>query len=193
MRAECTQWWLLCLISRLAPLLTPAERVLLEESNHRVGCASGAELPLPPMPSNCSAWLNEITAHIDWSEMLTDAGALQRLFEAHGSLRRARTVLSHRNASTGRGWVEELVGLIEDMQAPPVTEAGDRVRILSPEEALGTSADLILLTHLTNTGWNLRAERLPAALIQGQRDFFGAHTYKRVDREGTFHTEWLQD
>ena len=161
MRAECTQWWLLCLISRLAPLLTPAERVLLEESNHRVGCASGAELPLPPMPSNCSAWLNEITAHIDWSEMLTDAGALQRLFEAHGSLRRARGVLSPRNASTGRGWVEELVGLIEDMQAPPVTEAGDRVRILSPEEALGTSADLILLTHLTNTGWNLRAERLP--------------------------------
>jgi 6-phosphogluconate dehydrogenase len=36
----------------------------------------------------------------------------------------------------------------------------------------------------------VRAERLPAALIQGQRDFFGAHTYQRVDREGTFHTEW---
>ncbi|WP_062212493.1 NADP-dependent phosphogluconate dehydrogenase [Demequina oxidasica] len=37
---------------------------------------------------------------------------------------------------------------------------------------------------------SLRAERLPAALIQGQRDFFGAHTYKRVDVEGTFHTVW---
>ena len=40
---------------------------------------------------------------------------------------------------------------------------------------------------------SLRAQRLPAALIQGQRDFFGAHTYKRVDKEGTFHTLWSGD
>jgi 6-phosphogluconate dehydrogenase len=39
----------------------------------------------------------------------------------------------------------------------------------------------------------LRAERLPAALIQGQRDFFGAHTYHRVDKEGSFHTLWATD
>ena len=39
----------------------------------------------------------------------------------------------------------------------------------------------------------LRAERLPAALVQGLRDFFGAHTYHRTDREGTFHTLWAQD
>ncbi|MAY49305.1 MAG: phosphogluconate dehydrogenase (NADP(+)-dependent, decarboxylating) [Microbacterium sp.] len=39
----------------------------------------------------------------------------------------------------------------------------------------------------------LRADRLPAALIQGQRDFFGAHTYKRVDKEGPFHTLWSGD
>ena len=36
----------------------------------------------------------------------------------------------------------------------------------------------------------IRTERLPANLIQAQRDFFGAHTYQRTDREGTFHTEW---
>lgn len=36
-----------------------------------------------------------------------------------------------------------------------------------------------------------RTERLPANLIQGQRDFFGAHTYQRTDKEGTFHTpDW---
>jgi len=39
----------------------------------------------------------------------------------------------------------------------------------------------------------VRAERLPASLIQAQRDFFGAHTYRRVDAEGTFHTEWSGD
>jgi 6-phosphogluconate dehydrogenase len=35
-----------------------------------------------------------------------------------------------------------------------------------------------------------RSERLPANLTQAQRDYFGAHTYRRVDREGVFHTEW---
>jgi 6-phosphogluconate dehydrogenase len=39
----------------------------------------------------------------------------------------------------------------------------------------------------------LRAERLPAALIQGLRDFFGAHTYRRSDREGVFHTLWAEE
>lgn len=35
-----------------------------------------------------------------------------------------------------------------------------------------------------------RQERLGANLIQAQRDYFGAHTYQRIDKEGTFHTEW---
>lgn len=39
----------------------------------------------------------------------------------------------------------------------------------------------------------VRAERLPAALVQAQRDYFGAHTYQRVDAEGTFHVEWSED
>ncbi|WP_426563976.1 NADP-dependent phosphogluconate dehydrogenase [Angustibacter sp. McL0619] len=39
----------------------------------------------------------------------------------------------------------------------------------------------------------LRRPRLPAALIQGLRDNFGAHTYRRTDRDGAFHTLWAQD
>ena len=35
-----------------------------------------------------------------------------------------------------------------------------------------------------------RRARLPANLVQAQRDYFGAHTYERVDRPGAFHTEW---
>jgi 6-phosphogluconate dehydrogenase len=36
-----------------------------------------------------------------------------------------------------------------------------------------------------------RSERLSSNLLQAQRDFFGAHTYERVDKPGVFHTEWL--
>ena len=35
-----------------------------------------------------------------------------------------------------------------------------------------------------------RSARLPANLTQAQRDYFGAHTYRRTDKEGVFHTEW---
>jgi 6-phosphogluconate dehydrogenase len=38
-----------------------------------------------------------------------------------------------------------------------------------------------------------RRARGPASLIQGLRDYFGAHTYHRVDREGAYHTRWAQD
>ena len=37
-----------------------------------------------------------------------------------------------------------------------------------------------------------RTETLPANLIQAQRDYFGAHTYERSDREGIFHTKWME-
>jgi 6-phosphogluconate dehydrogenase len=37
-----------------------------------------------------------------------------------------------------------------------------------------------------------RSARLPANLTQAQRDYFGAHTYRRVDRDGTFHTDWTR-
>jgi len=48
---------------------------------------------------------------------------------------------------------------------------------------MGTSASLAYFDAY-------RSERLPANLIQAQRDFFGAHTYRRVDKDGIFHTQW---
>ena len=39
----------------------------------------------------------------------------------------------------------------------------------------------------------LRRARGPANLLQGLRDYFGAHTYRRLDKEGSFHTRWGQD
>jgi len=38
-----------------------------------------------------------------------------------------------------------------------------------------------------------RSERLPANLLQAQRDYFGAHTFKRLDKEGTFHHDWIHN
>ncbi len=38
-----------------------------------------------------------------------------------------------------------------------------------------------------------RRERLPANLLQAQRDYFGAHTYRRLDQDGAFHTDWINE
>ena len=38
---------------------------------------------------------------------------------------------------------------------------------------------------------SFRSERLGANMVQAQRDYFGAHTYQRIDKEGVFHTDWL--
>jgi 6-phosphogluconate dehydrogenase len=37
-----------------------------------------------------------------------------------------------------------------------------------------------------------RRDRLPANLLQAQRDYFGAHTYERIDKPGTFHSDWIR-
>jgi 6-phosphogluconate dehydrogenase len=58
--------------------------------------------------------------------------------------------------------------------------------------ATAATAGLPLLSMGASLGYYdmVRRERLPANLTQAQRDFFGAHTYKRIDREGDIHTEW---
>lgn len=63
-------------------------------------------------------------------------------------------------------------------------------------KAIHTALDFGIPTPALSAALNYvdsyRTERLPADFIQGMRDFFGAHTYQRLDKEGTFHTEWME-
>jgi 6-phosphogluconate dehydrogenase len=60
--------------------------------------------------------------------------------------------------------------------------------------ALGAAIELGIATPALSSALAYydayRSERLPANLTQAQRDYFGAHTYQRIDQPGTFHTEW---
>ncbi len=61
-------------------------------------------------------------------------------------------------------------------------------------EVINTAAESELPLPAVHSAMNyffsLKSKELPANLIQAQRDFFGAHTYQRKDKEGRFHTEW---
>ncbi|KJC65751.1 NADP-dependent phosphogluconate dehydrogenase [Agreia bicolorata] len=87
-------------------------------------------------------------------------------------------------------------GLVALVTAPYFTEAiagtqdaWRRVVVSAVQAGIPTPAFSSSLAYYDG----LRADRLPASIVQGQRDFFGAHTYKRVDKEGTFHTLWSGD
>jgi 6-phosphogluconate dehydrogenase len=64
-------------------------------------------------------------------------------------------------------------------------------RVLAHAVALGIPAPAFSSSLAYYDGY--RRERGPASLIQGLRDFFGAHTYRRIDRDGVYHTRWAQD
>jgi 6-phosphogluconate dehydrogenase len=57
-------------------------------------------------------------------------------------------------------------------------------------QALQSSIPVAAMTSALGYFDGFCSERLPTNLIQAQRDFFGAHTYQRIDKEGVFHTEW---
>ncbi|MEU3191232.1 NADP-dependent phosphogluconate dehydrogenase [Streptomyces sp. NPDC006992] len=78
---------------------------------------------------------------------------------------------------TDEGFAAEIAAAQDDWRAVVATAATQGVPIPGFASALAYYD-------------SLRAERLPAALTQGQRDYFGAHTYRRTDREGVFHTLW---
>ncbi|MGW7539919.1 NADP-dependent phosphogluconate dehydrogenase [Streptomyces sp. NPDC054770] len=79
---------------------------------------------------------------------------------------------------------EEFAREIADAQVPWRETVASAARRGIPVPAFSAA-----LSHYDT----LRADRLPAALLQGQRDYFGAHTYARIDKEGTFHTHWATE
>jgi 6-phosphogluconate dehydrogenase len=71
-------------------------------------------------------------------------------------------------------------------------ELGDRQDGWRSTVAQAVAAGIPVMAMSTALGYYdaIRRERLPANLTQAQRDYFGSHTYERIDKPGSFHTEW---
>jgi 6-phosphogluconate dehydrogenase len=82
--------------------------------------------------------------------------------------------------------------LLDDHIAKAVMEMQQDVRHIV---RAAVSAGVPIPSFMATVGYldSFRSSRLPANLIQAQRDCFGSHTYERIDREGTFHTNWGAD
>jgi len=121
----------------------------------------------------------------DWDLTLGDMATIWR----GGCIIRARFLDRIRGAYEERPELPNL--LVDPYFRDAVAEAQDswrRVVVRAVELGIATPAFSSSLAYYDG----YRRERSPAALIQGLRDFFGAHTYKRVDREGAFHIRWSE-
>jgi 6-phosphogluconate dehydrogenase len=118
-----------------------------------------------------------------------DLGAMATIWRG-GCIIRARFLDRIREAYAGQEAVTNL--LTVPYFADAMAEAQDAWRrVVARAVELGIPVPAFSSCLAYYDGY--RRARGPAALIQGQRDYFGAHTYRRVDREGAFHVRWSQD
>ena len=118
-----------------------------------------------------------------------DLGAMATIWRG-GCIIRAQFLNRITEAYAEHGDVENLLMVPYFTEA--VANAQDswrRVVVTATEQGVPVPAFASSLSYYDA----YRRERVPANLIQGLRDFFGAHTYKRIDAEGSYHTRWSQD
>jgi 6-phosphogluconate dehydrogenase len=126
------------------------------------------------------------SAEYDWS---VDRGAMATIWRG-GCIIRARFLDRIRGAYESDPDLPSL--LVAPYFADAVRDGVDSWRRVVSAAALAGIPTPAFSSSLAYYD-GLRRDRLPAALIQGLRDNFGAHTYRRVDRDGSFHTEWAGD
>jgi 6-phosphogluconate dehydrogenase len=122
----------------------------------------------------------------DWN---LDLGAMATIWRG-GCIIRAQFLNRIRDAYAEHGDIENLLMVPYFTEAVAnAQDAWRRVVVTATQQGVAIPAFASSLSYYDG----YRRERGPANLIQGLRDFFGAHTYRRVDTEGVFHTRWAQD
>ncbi|WP_115728225.1 NADP-dependent phosphogluconate dehydrogenase [Actinomyces culturomici] len=136
-----------------------------------------------------SQGFDEITAGAEANGWTIDKGAIAKIWRA-GCIIRAGFLDDIASAYANDPNLPLLLGA-----KPFAARFEECVPSLRRIVALAASAGVPIPVFASSLSYfdQIRAERLPAALIQGQRDFFGSHTYQRIDRPGTFHTLWAAE
>jgi len=167
---EATQWWLLCLANSLWPILRRPDREIVRELGQPIGCHTGTLLPLPDIVSDGDEWLQNTLSLIDLDyEMeryrgrgLSPAAAVQTLVRDREILREMQRRSGQEIPMLGSDWVDELITLSEQSAAiSGGPNFSGNVSVLSPEETLGCTSELMVLANLSSSSWDLRVPKAP--------------------------------
>lgn len=194
-RLEETQWWLACLLRTWSPLLSGEERHLLSASF--VGCSSGAEFPLPPEVKDGAGWLSWLVQAIDLGRLSKrrapadgGLGALQRLLDAMNTVLLQLKKLDLHVPLIGRDFVEMLEHLGSSTGVPHLSAHSNRVHVVSPEDALGCEADVVVLAGVDVDAWPMRSPVVPWMDAHAQVQL-GVFHPDRVIRKARHHLRHL--
>ena len=167
---ESSQWWLLCVANSLRPLLSGEDRKALDEQQSRVGCHTGATLPLSSPPPTGDDWLLRTLKMIDLElemvpsdgEGTSTAAVIQAIVRNHRNLRDMQRSTSQHCSDIGPNWVEEFTWLIQSTAVRGGgTSATGQVTIFTPRDALGCTSNLTILANLSSSSWNLKVPKIP--------------------------------
>ena len=165
---ESTQWWVLCVADSLRPLLTDEDIKALEKAT-RTGCYTGKRLPHVEAKETGDEWLISVLELFDSEARmelcdsfgLTPAAVVQAVYGGIMTLRSMQNRAGISQSVSGPKWVEEFTTLIRksSIQRNFYRQSGS-IRVLSPKQALGCTAQTIILANLSSTSWNLKPQKI---------------------------------
>ena len=164
---EQTQWWLLSIANLLRPLLNESDLDALDIKEYYIGCESKSELPIIEIKYSGDDWLYSIVEKLDWNSWMEDkipdssVVGIQKFLHLHTNLRKIQKSCGLKYPIKGTEWVEESLELINSIKLSKIACHDDSIRILSPENALGCNADLVIVLGLSNDDWDLSMPNFP--------------------------------
>lgn len=117
-----------------------------------------------------------------------DLGSIARIWRG-GCIIRAAMLDDFRRAFESNPELENI--LLDERIAEQVNAMQDEIRKVA-KASIDFGVPIMAISNAVSYFDAYRSKRLPANLIQAQRDYFGSHTYERMDRDGKFHTTWGQ-
>ncbi|MBT5594816.1 MAG: hypothetical protein HOJ60_04695 [Euryarchaeota archaeon] len=163
---EETQWWLHCIAEIWAPLLD--QETLSRLPSNPVGCSTQRPLPLPSRLDSGVEWLDRMYRHIDWNELSNrtakhdrSLAGLQIIRESHESTKTLLEKAGYSIPETGQSFIEYFERLLAQTSLPRSRSRGKDIQILTPEQAHGVEADLILLVGLDVNSWSMKTSKVP--------------------------------
>ena len=192
---EETQWWLASVARLWAPFVEGEDRHLLQERVQ--GCSTDATLPMPELCHNGAEWLNHILSQLNWDELIgrmashdQTVPALQLLSAAHAGSKEMFEKASITPPSSGAAFVEHLERLVSGTTLPSERTSSTDIQVLTPEEAHGVNADLVLLVGVDVDSWSMRTPKIPWLDAPTKLKLGMLHTDLAV-REGRHHLNHL--
>ena len=177
---EQTQWWFLCTIGALSPILNYQDINFLKDESFWKGCFTGQELPFEIHESSPDLWLNNLISMMNNENVSNNFDGeredslvgLQILMSELSNLRSYEKSMGISLPESTEIWCDQVQAVIDSGVLPEVSSPFSSVLIRTPDEVLGCEAKRVILVEPTADFWDLRVT-LPPLLQEEERQRLG--------------------